>query len=68
LSTKGKARYPVSSVTWSWPALLDPVKETQRSPSEEGSRLIATEKNPSMENTTTPFKGGNIRAMDDGKV
>ena len=44
------------------------MKETQRSPWQEGSRLVATEKNPSMENTTTPFKVGNIRAMGGGKV
>jgi hypothetical protein len=43
------------------------MKETQRSPWEEGSSLVATEKNPSMENTTTPFMVGNIRAMDNGK-
>ena len=50
------------------PALFDPVEESQRSPWQEGSRLGATEKNPSMEDTTTSFKIGNIRAMEGGKV
>jgi len=44
------------------------MKETQRSHWEEGSGLGATEKNPSMKNTTTPSKVGNIRAMEGGKV
>ena len=63
-----KARYPVSSVTKLWAALLELMEETQRSLWEEGSRLGATEKNPSMNYTTTPFRVGNIRAMGGGKV